>query len=63
MLVLGYKAGADFNKATAAISKHAGISMHEAKKITDKIKSGETVKLDYDFVLREDLEECKFFIT
>lgn len=63
MLVLGYKAGADFNKATVAISKHTGVSMHEAKKITDRIKSGETVKLDYDFVLQEDLEECKFFIT
>jgi len=62
MLVLGYKAGADFNKATAAISNHTGITLHEAKKIADKIKAGETVKLDFNFVLQEDLVECKFFI-
>lgn len=63
MLVVGYKAGADFNKATAAVSKHLGISLHEAKNICDKIEKGETVKIENDFVLREDLEDCKFFIV
>lgn len=63
MIVLGYRAGANFNKATSAIAKHTNISLAEAKKLTQKIENGEGVTLPDDFVLREDLEELNFLLT
>lgn len=63
MNIIGYRAGADFNKATVAFSKHLEISLHEAKRISDMVERGEIVNLESDFVLQEDLKECDFFVV
>lgn len=63
MMVLGYRAGANFNKATNAIAKHTNMSLIEAKALCKKIENGEGVKLPDDFVLREDLEELNFLLS
>ena len=63
MIVMGYRSGANFNKATNAIAKHTNMSLSEAKKLCQKIEKGEGVNLPDDFVLREDLEDLNFLIS
>ena len=63
MLIVGYKLGADFNKATVSISKNLSLTLHEARNILDRVENGESVSLENDFVLREDLVEYKFLVT
>ena len=62
MLVLGYKAGANFINAPKVIQKHTGKSLAEATKLCNNLKSGNMFTLPDDFVLREDLEDLKFIV-
>lgn len=62
MLVIGWKSGVNVNGAVRAIHKHVGLSLDESKKIVDGVIDGKTHKLPDDFILREDLEDCKFII-
>jgi len=57
MYVTGYRAGANFDQARIAISKHTHFNLSESKTICDAIQEGQAVKLPDDFVLREDLED------
>jgi hypothetical protein len=57
MLVTGYRANANFEKARLAINKHTQFSLTQSKQICDAIQNGQSVKLPDDFVLREDLED------
>lgn len=57
MLVTGYKAHANFDKAKLAIKKHTQYTLLESKQICDAIRDGQSVTLPDDFVLREDLED------
>ena len=63
MLVIGYKAGADFKTAPKVITKHTSISLSESSKLCDRIKNGEAVSLPNDFVLRDDLKDLQFLIS
>jgi hypothetical protein len=62
MIVVGYRANADFAEAQIAIRKHTGSSHSEAKKIVENVRSGKGVKLPDDFVLRADLEDLNFLV-
>jgi hypothetical protein len=62
MIVLGYRADADFFKAKIAISRHTHFNLSESKAICDAIQEGQAVNLPDDFVLKEDLLELSFFV-
>lgn len=62
MLVLGYKAGANFITAPKVIQKHTGKSLAEAIKLCIDLQNGKMFTLPDDFVLREDLEDLKFIV-
>ena len=62
MLVLGYKAGANFVAAPKVIQKHTGKSLAEANKLCKDLQIGNMFTLPDDWVLREDLEELNFII-
>lgn len=62
MLIIGWRAGVNATGAVRAIQKHTSLSLAESKKIVDDVIDGKSYKLPNDFILREDLEECKFII-
>lgn len=62
MTIIGWKSGADSQKAIQAINKHTGLSLVESKSLINTILNGDPVVLPDDFILREDLEDCKFII-
>lgn len=63
MLVVGYKAGANFTQAHSVIKKHTSFSINEIKQLCDAIREGQSVRLPDDFVLREDLEDLQFILS
>lgn len=63
MIVVGYKADANFIEAARVIKKHINIDSQSANKIISDIRDGKGVTLPNDFVLREDLEDLKFLIS
>lgn len=62
MIVLGYKAGANFNEVANVIKKHTNMDAKTVKQVVLDIQEGKGVKLPDDFVLREDLEDLKLLV-
>ena len=62
MYIIGWRAGAKTIEAINAIRKHTGMTLPESKRLVEDVLSGHTRKLPNDFVLREDLEDCKFIV-
>ena len=60
--IIGWKAGAKAADAVNAVRKHTGLSLAESKQLIDDVLSGNSRKLPDDFVLREDLEDCRFIV-
>lgn len=60
--IIGWRTGAKTIDAINAIRKHTGISLTESKQLIEDVLAGNSRKLPNDFVLREDLEACKFII-
>ena len=63
MIVLGYKAGANFIEVASALRKHTNMDAQTVKKTVDDIKEGKGVTLPDDFVLREDLEDLNLLVS
>lgn len=62
MQIIGFKKGAASITAINSVRKHTGMSLIESKKLIEQVLSGQVVKLDEDFVLREELTDCKFIV-
>ena len=62
MIVLGYKAGANFTEVGRVIKKHTNMDAATLKKVVADIQEGKGVTLPDDFVLREDLEDLKLLV-
>lgn len=62
MYVIGWRAGAKSVEAINAVRKHTGLSLTESKQIIEDVLAGNTQRLPDDFILREDLEDCRFII-
>ena len=62
MIVVGYKANADFVKAGTAIRKHTNMDAQTVRSLVSQIQEGRGVTLPDDFVLREDLEDLNFLV-
>ena len=63
MTIVGWKKGANTIDAIRAVKKHTGKSLLESKRLIEDVLDGKPVVLPDDFVLREDLEDCNFFIA
>lgn len=62
MIVLGYKAGANFVEVGRVIKKHTNMDAATLKKVVADIQEGKGVTLPDDFVLREDLEDLNLLV-
>jgi hypothetical protein len=62
MVVIGYKANANFLQASNVIRKHTNMDAKTAGLLVSRIREGEGVNLPDDFVLREDLEDLNFLV-
>jgi hypothetical protein len=62
MLITGWKSGANSLDAILQVSKHTEKTLSESKKLIEDALNGKIVKLEDDFVLREELENLKFII-
>ena len=62
MIVLGYKAGANFVEVAGVLKKHTNMDAKTVKQVILDIKEGKGVNLPDDFVLREDLEDLNFLV-
>jgi len=62
MIIAGYRQNADFFEAPKTLTKHLTMSGSAARRIMNRIENGEAVKVDNDFVLREDLEALGFIV-
>lgn len=62
MTIIGYRKGANSYNAILSVKKHTGRSLLESKRLIEKVLEGETVQLDEDFVLREELTDLKFIV-
>jgi hypothetical protein len=62
MLIIGYRGKVDWRAVRETIRKVTGMKSDDANELTAQINSGHTVKLDEDFVLREQLEELGLLI-
>lgn len=62
MIVLGYKAGANFVEVVSVLKKHTNMDAQTVKRVVSDIKEGKGVNLPDDFVLREDLEDLNFLV-
>jgi hypothetical protein len=63
MIILGYKANANFDEAGRAIVKHTSMDKQRVKKVIADIRDGKGVTLPDDFVLREDLIDLNFIVN
>lgn len=62
MIVLGYRAGANFAEVGQVLRKHTNMDAQTIKQVIQDIQEGKGVNLPDDFVLREDLEDLKFLV-
>lgn len=62
MMIIGYRSNVNPSAGIKAVQKHTGKPRTEAKKIIDDAIEGQTVVLDPDWVLREDLEDSGFIV-
>lgn len=62
MTIIGYRKGANSITAIQSVKKHTGRSLLDSKLLIERVLAGETVQLDEDFVLREELTDCKFIV-
>lgn len=62
MYIIGWRAGAKTIDAINAVRKHTGLSLVESKHLIEDVLAGNSRKLPDDFVLREDLEDCRFIV-
>jgi hypothetical protein len=62
MIVVGYKAGANFVEVASVLKKHTNMDSTTVRQVVSDIKEGKGVKLPDDFVLREDLEDLMLLV-
>jgi ribosomal protein L7/L12 len=62
MQIIGFKKGANSYSAILSVRQHTGMSLAESKKLIERVLEGQVVKLDEDFVLREELTDHKFIV-
>lgn len=62
MKIIGYKSGARSIDAIKSVRQHAGLSLLESKQLIERVLDGQTVTLDEDLVLREELTEQRFIV-
>jgi len=62
MVIVGCRTGVNPVKGINALKKHLNLSHTEAKTIIEKALNGEAVRVDYDLVLLEDLQEFGFIV-
>lgn len=62
MTIIGYRKGANSINAIQSIRKHTGLSLKASKQLVEQVLAGEIVKLDDDFILREELIDFRFIV-
>jgi hypothetical protein len=62
MTIIGYRRGANSVDAIRSVKKHTGRSLLDSKRLIERVLAGETVQLDEDFVLREELTDYMFIV-
>lgn len=62
MTIIGYRKGARSIDAINSVRKHTGKSLIESKRLIEAVLDGGAVKLDEDFVLREELTDLNFIV-
>jgi hypothetical protein len=62
MTIIGYRKGANSLEAINAVKRHTGRSLLDSKRLIEAVLAGGSVKLDEDFVLREELTDLNFIV-
>jgi hypothetical protein len=62
MVIAGCRYGVKPVEGINALKKHLNLPHNEAKAIIEKALDGEAVRVDYDLVLLEDLQEFGFIV-
>ena len=63
MIVVGYKANANFVEVGNTIKRHTNYDSQTVRSLVSQIQNGQGVNLPDDFVLREDLEDLDLLIA
>jgi len=63
MMIVGYRPTVNTTAGVKAITKHTGVNLGEARRMIDNAIEGQSVMLDSDWVLREDLEDSGFIVS
>lgn len=62
MIISGYKAKHDHQKAVKSINKHINLSISESRKIIQSVLNGEPKIIQDDWILQEELTDYGFIV-
>ena len=63
MTIYGHKGNIDANKVANAIMKYTSMNKKDASSLANKIKEGEIVNLESNFLLEEDFKDMGILIS
>lgn len=62
MIIVGYRGSVNVNDVTKVFLKHTNMAKNEASTIAKRIANGETLSVENNFLLEEDLKDLNVII-